>query len=231
MSPHESPRERLLFRWAFCVYFGLVLFALLVLWSRLATPELTSLGRYALTSVFLVGKFVVFLGLRESARFGPWELATLVLAIDLGFAFLLSAGMQRFEYAPLLGRWMRRSRRRARQVLEAYPGLTRMAFFGVAAFVMLPLAATGAISGAFAARLVGLSRLTGVTAIGVGAVGTAGSFALLATFLGRRAEELARSPALVGLSVLVVLVIGRLAYLRVTRELKRGGQSELPPAP
>ena len=221
MSLSESRQQRLLFRWSLVGYLVVVATVAIFLYRKFEQEELYSLGSYVLTSVFLVGKFVVFFGLREGAKFGPWELAFFVFLIDLGFSFLLAFGMERFESLPVLGRWLRRSRRRAGQVLADYPGLVRMAFFGVVAFVMLPLAATGAVSGSFAARFLGLSRIAGIGAICLGSLGTVTSFALLATFLGTRAEQLARSPVLVGLSVVLVLIIGRLAYVRVTTELKR----------
>ena len=221
MPLSETKNQRLLFRWSLGLYLALSAGLLVALRGEAGTAGLVSLGTYVVTSVLALGKFVIFLGLGEDARFGPWTLALIVFLLDLAFAFLLALGIERLEHVPGLGRWLRRSRRRAGRVLCEYPGLERMAFLGVAAFVMLPLAATGAISGSFAARLVGLSRIAGIAAIAIGAAGTAVSFALLASFLGARAEALARSPALMGVSILLLVIAARVAYLRVTSELKR----------
>jgi uncharacterized membrane protein len=180
---------------------------------------LSELGQLAATSMLLLGKFVIFVGLHEDAL-SPWGLALLVWMIDLLVAFALASGLESFERTPVLGRWLLRARLRAVEVVRTYPRLERMAFFGVALFVLLPLAATGAVSGSFAARLLGLSRISGVLAIALGSLGTAITFALLAEFLGERAAELLRSPVMTGALIVVAVVAGRWAYRRVMRALR-----------
>lgn len=216
----ETRFQRHLFTW--CALGVVIVCAACVLrtWQVGGTGALAELGGYATTSLVLLGKFVIFIGLHEDCALGPWQLALLVWLIDLVVAILLAGGLGGLEQSRLFGRWLRRARERALQVLREYPGLGRMAFFGVVAFVMLPLAATGAVSGSFAARLVGLTRAGGFFAIAIGSAGTAFTFALLAQFVGERAEELARSPALLGLSIVALLVIGRFAYLRITKRLR-----------
>lgn len=221
VSPGEPRSRRLLYRWSLALFLALLALFLAEVRGVAGPDGLAELGRSMLASLLLLGKFAIFLGLREDARFGPWTLALAVWCIDVLLAFLLASGLESLERAPGLGRWLRRSRARAETVLRRYPGLVRMAFFGVVAFVLLPLAATGAVSGSFAARLVGLSRVGGVLAIALGSAGTCFSFALLADFLGERAEELARSPVLIGASVLLLVVVGRVLWVRVTRELAR----------
>jgi len=215
----ESRRERLAYRWCALAVLAAVVGALFALWRVAGGDGVVSLAKHALTSVLLLGKFVVFLGLREDGLLDPWSLALLVWLIDLCFAVALAGGLEGLERG-VLGRWLRRARERALEVLDEYPGLGRMAFFGVVAFVLLPLAATGAVSGSFAARLIGLSRISGVGAIALGSFGTSFGFALLAVTLGARAEDFLRSPLLLGLGALGLVALGRLAYVRVTRRLK-----------
>lgn len=219
MSPDETRIQRLAYRWCGLAVLAGIVFELVEVYAASGITGLRELGQLALVSLALVGKFVIFSGLSGETP-SPWALALMVWLIDLAFAFLILSGLEGLERAPGLGAWLRRMRGRALEVLTEYPGLERMAFFGVLLFVLLPLAATGAITGAFAARILGLSRIGGVLAIAVGSAGTASVFALLAVMLGERAETLARSPVLVGAGVLVLVVGGRAAYLRVLGKLK-----------
>ncbi len=221
MVRFETRVERAVFRWSgLAVLLGAIL-GMLRVWQVAGAEGLAALGSAAATSLVVLGKFVIFLGLHDATRLSPWVLALMVWLIDLLIAYGLAVGLEPLERAPLVGRVLRRARTRAVIVLREYPGLERMAFFGVVAFVMLPLAATGAISGSFAARLLGLRRIPGILAIAFGSAGTAVTFALLATFLGEQAEELARSPVLIGGIVVALVIGGRIAWVRITRQLKK----------
>jgi len=183
-------------------------------------PGLTEIATTAGLSVAVLGKLVIFWGLREGAP--PLaSLALLTLLIDLVFASALTTGLRDLERAPVLGRWLRLSRAQTKRVLREYPGLERLAFFGVVAFMLLPFAGTGAITGTLLARIIGLSRLAGIGAVGVASTCGAVTFALLARFLGEQGERLLRNPALLiavlGLLGCVALVLGR----RFAAELRR----------
>jgi len=220
MPVSESRLERLVYRWCFAaVVAGCGVFVLQV-WRVAGADGLRRLGYLAGTSVVAVGKFVIFFALHEDANFSPWALALMVWLIDLVIAFSLFSGLEKLEGTFVLGGWLRRARRKAMAVLAEYPGLERMAFFGVVAYVLLPLAATGAVTGTFAARMVGLSRLAGVAAVAVGSLGTSLIFALLAQLLGEQAEALLQSPLLSGTLLLVLLLVGRLTWVRLRRRLK-----------
>ncbi len=215
----ETRAEKLAFRWC-----GISVLAALVVcvsetWLTLGPDGLVDLGQMALTSLLVLGKFVIFLGLHDDTPLSIWSLALMVWLIDLAIAFLLAGGLRNLERTPMFGRWLRRARERALIVLGRYPGLERMAYFGVVAFVLLPLAATGAVTGSFAARLIGLSRIAGVSAIAIGSAGTAVGFALLAQLVGERAEAWAHSPFLIGLFVLGLILAGRSALKRIKRRL------------
>ena len=121
----------------------------------------------------------------------------------------------------MIGGLLRNGRARAKQVLADYPGLRRLAFFGVVAFVLLPIAGTGAITGSIVARLLGLSRLAGIGAIAVASVWAAVGFALLATLLGEQAETLVKNPLLVGGLIALACALGWALYKRFLQELRR----------
>lgn len=173
---------------------------------------LVAIVAHAGISLAFAGKFIVFVGLEPGSP-SPWQLAAMVFLMDLFFALLLASGIQALERMPLLGRGLRKARSRALEVLDQYPGLKRSAFLGVMLFVFLPLAATGAITGSFLARIFGLSRVAGVAAIALGSALTAAIFAALAHFIGAQARTFLENPVLAGVSTLVLLFVGWRAYL------------------
>jgi hypothetical protein len=215
----ESPRDRRLYRASLAL--GLGLFAAYFAWIHYDGNEsgLLAIVGHAGVSLAFMGKFIVFAGLTEGAP-TPWQLAGMVFLLDLAFAFALASGIELLERAPFLGRGLRAARTRATELLAEYPGLERRAFFGVALFVFLPLAGTGAITGSFLARIFGLSRIDAVLAITLGSIVTALLFASLAHFVGAQAEAFLKNPVLAGLSTVVLLFIAWRAYTRVLSRLR-----------
>lgn len=171
-------------------------------------------------SIAAFGKLVIFWGLKAGAQ-PIWSLAVMTFLIDLAFAFILASGLQGIERAPVVGRWMKNGRARAKQVLEEYPGLRRLAFFGVVAFVLLPIAGTGAITGSIVARLLGLSRLAGIGAVALASGWAAFAFAVLAYYVGEQAETMLKNPLLVAGVLGLAGALAWTAYRRVLSELRR----------
>ncbi len=221
MMREETPLGRVIYLWSAAGVLAAIFLGLLQVYRMSGTEGLLKLlGAAGMSFVFL-GKFIIFDGLREGS-FSPWVLALMEFLLDLFFAFLFLSGLETLERIPKLGGWLRRMRGRAVEILRRYPRLKHMAFWGVALYVFLPLAGTGAITGSFAARLVGLSRLEGVLAIAIGSAGMTLLLVLLAEFLGSKGEELMNSPLLLVISILVLVVVARIAYVRVLKLLKEG---------
>ncbi|HEX6882213.1 MAG TPA: small multi-drug export protein [Planctomycetota bacterium] len=219
MALDPSLETRLL-RW-----FNLTLASVCVLYLAFVVAAgglqgLTTIATTAGLSLAVFGKLVIFWGLREGAP-SLGSLALLTLLIDLVCASALATGLRGLERASLVGAWLRSGRLRAKRVLREYPGLSRLAFFGVIAFMFLPIAGTGAITGSLVARLLGLSRLAGIGAVALASASGAAAFALLAGFLGEQGKRLLASPALLlagcGGVVLLALVVPR----RLAAELRR----------
>ena len=216
----KTPLRLLVFRWTSVGILVMTAAFIMQIERSGGSAGLKDLGSLALLSLALVGKFVVFSGLHADTP-SVWVLAIMVFLLDLLWALVLLNGLGSLERAPMLGGWLRKMRGRAKLMIEEYPGLQRMAFIGVFTFVMLPIAATGAITGALASRLLGLTRIEGLIAIASGSAFTATTFALLAQVLGERAEDMARSPFLVAGILIFAFLAGRSAYARVMSELKR----------
>jgi len=212
--------ESALLRW------GSVLLALVValflgdVYRSAGGDGLAQLAKYAGASILLAGKLVIFAGLKEGEP-PIWTLTLMTFLIDLAFAFALASGLRGLERAPVVGPWLLRARTRAKQVLVEYPGLRRLAFFGVVAFVLLPIAGTGSITGSIVARLLGLPRLTGIGAVATASGVSALGFALLAIFFGEQGRTLLENPLIVAGVVGLVGALSWRLYQRFVRELRR----------
>jgi len=215
----ESPLERTVFRWCAVALVVAVVLGLAQVYVTDGATGLLQLGNFAALSFFAVGKLVIFAGLHESVL-SIWVLAAMTFLVDMCCAFALASCLSSLERAPFLGRWLHRARNRALEVLDEYPGLRRMAFFGVIAFVLIPLAGTGAITGSFVARILGLTRLFGVLAIAIASAWSALAFALMAHFLGDRAAVFLKSPVLAGASVALLILLAWLLYSSFLKRLK-----------
>jgi uncharacterized membrane protein len=222
VAQQATSLERAVHRWSVLAYVLALAAYLAWMHQTHGSEGLLHLAGLAGSSLLLLGKFIVFAGLKEGQP-RPWELAILVFLLDLSFGFLLTSRAELLERIPLVGRGLRLARRKARLALVTYPGLARQAFLGVALYVFLPLAATGAITGALVARVLGLSRLESLSAIALGSATTSTLFALLATLVGTRAEEFLRSPVLAGGSTLLLGLVVWHLYRRGIQRLKVPG--------
>jgi uncharacterized membrane protein len=217
--PDVTREERALF-WGNLVLAACVAAYLGHVFATSGTAGLAELATVAGLSFVAFGKLVIFWGLKEGA-IPVWSLAVMTFLIDLVLASALASGLRGLERAPLIGGWMHNSRARAKEVLLEYPGLRRMAFFGVVAFVLLPIAGTGAITGSIVARLLGLPRLSGIGAIALASGWAALSFSLLAYFLGEQGEALIKNPLIVAGVIGLIGAAGWTLYKRVLAELRR----------
>ena len=218
MPRHETPAKRLAFRVAAVSIVALA--GLALAWVH-TMPELyAEVVGTALTSAFAVGKFAILYGLNDGSRLGPDGLALLLVTLDLLCAVAILAFSGPAERLPLLGTGMRLLRDKANATLEEYPGLSRMAFLGVTLYVFLPFAATGAVVGSLAARLLGLSRIAGLAAVALGSATVSTAFATL-THLGRDHLEW-DDPAVWVPLVLGLGLVGWIVTRQVRRVLRQG---------
>jgi uncharacterized membrane protein len=220
--PPDTIREGRVLFWGNLVLAACVLGYLGYVFASSGTAGMIELATLAGLSFVALGKLVIFRGLMAGA-IPVWSLAVMTFLIDLVLASALSSGLRGLEHVPRIGGWMHNSRTRAKEVLVEFPGLRRMAFFGVVAFVLLPIAGTGAITGSIVARLLGLSRLAGIGAIALASGWSALCFALLAYFLGEQGKALLENPLIVMGVVGLLGAVGATLYKRFLVELRRKG--------
>ncbi len=182
---------------------AIMLLAALRAWGYKAAAFLAAM---LLGSFIGGGKFVIFGGLPREAPLGVWWLAGLVVYGDLGTALVLMANMMVFYRVPLLGRRLAACHEAGWRVLRTHRWMRRAAWLGVAVFVAAPFQGSGAVVGTFLARLLGLSRVATLTAIGFGsAVGCYG-LAMVGAIWRERIQQVATNP-IVGAVVLVVTIV------------------------
>lgn len=217
MEPAPPSDDLRLFR---MTAFGIVGTSLLGIGGYVLLQGFAAAGELALaaTLVFL-SKLAIFGGNIPQTRFDPWELALIAWVIDLWVSCALLAGIASFERLPVAGAALTEARQRADRTLQRYPGLRRLAFWGIALLVFLPIPGSGAVTGTLVGRLVGLSRLASLLAVAGGAGAAVLVYAAIAVFLGSQWEDLLRNPWVLLASLAALALLLRLAWLRVRSEV------------
>jgi uncharacterized membrane protein len=169
----------------------------------------------------LPGKFLIFTALIPDSPLGPWEVAGLAIATDFAMALTLAVGLGWIMRFRAFADSLKRVHDRAQDVLQEFPRLRRMAFWGVVLFVFLPLPASGAIGGTFLGQLLGLTRTMGAVAVITGGALVAAVFAALATLMGEQASEFFKSWWVKGISLALFALIAWALWRRIRVALRK----------
>jgi uncharacterized membrane protein len=184
--------------------FGLILFVTGVLLHPGAAGFLASVS----VGTFVGGgKLVILAGALENAPVSHWEIAALVVYIDLATALGVLGGIQQFHRVRGVGRRIGAARASSARLLQRNPWMHRIAFATLAGFIAVPLNGTGALVGALLGRLMGLSRVAIVTATACGSVAASLALALASDLWAERINALVARPYLGLLSVAFVLTV------------------------
>jgi uncharacterized membrane protein len=223
MQTGETPRQRRSFRLLASLVLGLTL--TIVVWIGL-DPDMPSFHRILLLAgaALATNKLPIFAGLapEHPFGFGPLGIGLTLVVLDSIYAVTLAAGIPILENRRWIGPVLQQLRRRAKDAFLQFPGLQRMAYTGVALFVLLPLPGSGAISGAFAGRLMGLSRYALCTAVITGSMLNCFVFVLLAKVLGAQAQNMLQNPRTTIVAGALSCVLLWLAWRRVKKILREG---------
>jgi len=161
------------------------------------------------------GKLVILAGAVESAPVGHWELAALVVYIDIATALGVLGGIHHLYRVPGVGRGMAAARDSSALLLQRNPWMKRLAFATLAGFVAVPINGTGALVGALLGRLMGLTRPALVIATACGSVTASVALALASDLWAERINALVARPYLgfvsVGLVLAITLLVSRWA--------------------
>lgn len=220
-SKTETPAERQRFRAIALLCVGL---ALTLLVGVVVQQGFGAIGRVAAVagSAQIAGKWLIFVGAKADNPygFGPWGLSITIFVLDLLIALLLNSFLPQLERVRRLGPWLVKTRIAAGETFSQYPKLKRMAWSGVALWVFLPLPASGAVTGSFASRLVGLSRTAALMAIAAGSIANGAIFAAMAQALGASSEELLHNWKVTAASAVLLILVTIWGWRRLVRILR-----------
>lgn len=135
------------------------------LWATAGWAFVLKLLGFALATFFGLGRFAIAAPVEFME---PWQIFLMVSYMDLlaGCVFIFHAG---FLYKiPKLGPALAMARRDGEFILARSEWMRRYTFWGLVAFVVFPLAATGSVGGSIFGRLLGLSRTATALAIVLG---------------------------------------------------------------
>lgn len=139
----------------------------------------------AVVTFFGLGRFVILFGSdapkadiagltafeQEAKQFNfltRGELFTMVTWMDLFVAILLVFHAGFMFRIPKVGPKLLALREEGQFFMSVQPWMRRFAFLGLAAFVVIPIAATGSVGGSILGRMLGMSRFATIMAIVVG---------------------------------------------------------------
>lgn len=160
------------------VRFGLTIGPLLAAAAGLAAlgavagwgKALGLVGIAVATFVYL-GKFVIVTpAVSANVGFSPWELAALVVFMDICTGCVISANLHALYRLPWVGARLARLEAHGRRTLEQKSWMRRMSRLGITLFVMFPLTGTGAVGASILGRLMGMRLGWIIGCIGAGAV-------------------------------------------------------------
>jgi uncharacterized membrane protein len=199
--------------------------AVLVLFGLFHGPRMVfSLVLTAVGSFFLYGKFIILAGVGHP-HLTPWELAVMVLYMDLLTAFLLSYNLDVVYRIRRVGPRLNRLQDYGRYTLRTKPFLRRLSFLGLVLFVLFPVAATGAIGGSIFGRLLGMRPYRIVLGIGIGSAFGCGAMAWGTQAIRDVAQSIqhewwfqASGFAVIGLLVLLLAIRYRALERRIMAE-------------
>lgn len=152
------------------------------------------------------GKLVILAGAVEQAPVGHWEIAALVVYIDLATALIMMGGIHVLDRLPFVARRLAKAGESSGRVLEHNPWMHRATWLGLAVFVAVPFNGTGALVGSVLGRLLGLTRVSIVSATGFGSATSATLLGLASGIWAERINALAAEPVL-GLFVAAVTIV------------------------
>lgn len=166
-------------------------------------------------SFMVAGKFLPLWGVSGESNFSAWELGVVIWLMDTGTVLILVYALEALYRCRPLKRFFTRAQANARLVLDAYPRMRKAAVVGITAFVLFPIAGTGAIGATFIGILLGMHRYRLIACVSVGGLlGGMGMAALAINFEAamRNLQSAQRDPTtqyavVAGLAIVAIALV------------------------
>jgi uncharacterized membrane protein len=203
-----------------------------VLYVTMGPAYVNRLVATALTTFFFFGRFVILAGAGDQeiaaiqGFFSAEFLFFMVVYMDFLVATLLVFHASFLFRIPWLGSRFADMASDGNFILKKNPWIRRATFFGLIAFVLFPLAATGSVGGAIFSRILGMGRVLAFTAIMIGSVAGCGMMYYGSQLIGRYLSADNPVAMVAGILIIVLVIIGlNLWYRNLKRreEQQSGG--------
>lgn len=216
-----------------------LLLAVLVVVKGLAWTR--RLAIFAVVTFFFAGRFVILGGSASGAavpdagvddvvapaNITSLHLVLMVVWMDLMAAILLVCHAGFLFRIPFLGKRLAALVEDGQFILKSNPWMRRATFWGLVAFVLFPLAATGSVGGAIFGRLLGMSRLA--TFVGI-MLGSILGCLLMYYFAGVINRNLDRDNPWLTIGG-VIVIVGLILLLNIRyQQIKKRSRAAPPPA-
>lgn len=171
MFPEIAPLPPLSWR-AFALLFPVAVTVVFVIVLFLTLPQVLFLTLDGLIVAYLLppaGKETVIpVGIALGIPW--WYMALAIVAVDMIAALFMALNFDLLYRVPWLGPLLSDLTKKTRQLLISHRWLASLWFFAVVLMVMVPVLGSGGVRGSIAGRLLGLSPLLTILAIGAGSL-------------------------------------------------------------
>ena len=127
--------------------------------------------------------------------------------VDVVTSYFLLWNLYILEKIPVLGDWMRKFRDFGAQTMKEKSWIKKVAFVGVALFVIVPFQGSGGIGASILGRVIGMNKYQAWLAIIVGSFSGCFLIATLSHYLGSMVIDIFESSMVQGIGTLAVLAV------------------------
>jgi len=177
----------------------------------------------------------MFLALKDqgSRAFSAISMSSgIIICVDMVVALFLMWNFNLMLKLPLFGPMLRKLESTGAEVLKKRPWIRRMAFIGVALFVIVPFQGSGGAGGTIMGIMIGMKKEKVFYAVTLGAVLGCYMMAIIGYYIGssivKVAVDISREPYFIPLVGLILIVVAAVVVFAVykKRTSKEGGVSD-----
>lgn len=160
-------------------------------------------GKYMVVYYFPpFGKeWAIPLAIAEGAH--PLEIALPIAFLDIITAVFLLWNYDFAKLIPWMGKWMEKVEKKNKNKIDAHPWWEKVAFVGVALFVVFPFQGSGGVGASILGRVIGMEKHKVVLAICVGAI----PGCIFLAYVGEAVIRVFRDEILWGLILLIIIAV------------------------
>ncbi len=150
-------------------------------------------------------------GLRKSTSFGPVLIITLVATtiafVDIITAYFFLWNLYIAEKIPLIGKWIKKFEEFGAQKMKEKPWISKIAFVGVALFVVFPFQGSGGVGASILGKVIGMNKYHAWFAITIGSFSGCFLIATISYYLSGAVFSAFKSGTFQGIGIILVIAI------------------------